>query len=132
MRNFWVIAVLLASAPALAALEAGRSLPLGEHHYLVVAEIYHSPQGEVQLLESEAKEATAFLRRESGELCTLEQMSGSAACDDWFFTAKADAPPTGCELIFTGGDDCRQRVRSEDLRAATLFQAVSKVIKRAR
>jgi hypothetical protein len=112
----------------------GRSLPVGEESPAIITSVYTAPEGEVQFLESRFKDPTAVVRVDSGKICHFKSIDGPAACENWFFSSGKTSVPVGCILTFesnltTGDSSCSVRIESEKLKEASLFQAVSRLVR---
>ena len=128
MKKLFVLSLLIPLWSAHGATE-GRSLPQGENSPFVITSIYSSPQGEVQFLENDVKGISAMLRVPSGKLCEFKNIDGPAGCEDWFLTQARAAKPNGCTLIFDEQGDCNYRIQSDEMKEASLFQSVSRLVR---
>ncbi len=127
-----LLAVLCFSTPlAQAAIGEGRSLPSGEEHPEVIMQIYTAPQGEVQFTEKTdvMKVYMAHLRLRTGALASLKEVHGERDCKIWNNSSKTAPLPVGCEFLFRNDEGSYFNVQSEDMKEASLFQAVKGLLK---
>lgn len=130
MVKVLAVLFLFQSTMLFAANEPQRFLPKGEENVAIITSIYSSPEGEVEILETNFKESSALLRLSTGKLCSFKSIDGPAACEDWFLSQNKGIMPRGCILSFENEDNtCFKRIQTDELKEASLFRAVKSLVR---
>lgn len=112
--------------------ESGRSLPSGVNP-LVITRVFQSRNGEVHVLKAPTGQLSAVLRANTGGLAQLEEVIGSARCNEWLQNNaenKADSMNASCTLLFRRDvDHALVRVDARELEQGSLFSLVRATLK---